>query len=95
MDAIQQNIINDVLAERSRQDEKWGQQDHFAERWATIIGEEYGEMCTAINEFSFNATYENEQQIYVEAIQTMATCMAMLECIDRLRKQSESGWTNG
>lgn len=86
----QQNIINDVLSERKRQDEKWGEQNHFPERWGNIIGEEYGEMCKAINEFSFHPTLENEQDIYTEAIQTMASCMAMLECMERMREQSRS-----
>lgn len=85
MDSLQQKIIDDVIAERKRQDEKWGEQNHFAERWATIIGEEYGEMCKAINEFSFNPTPETEQDIYTEAIQTMASCMAMLECMERAK----------
>lgn len=85
MDSLQQKIIDDVIAERKRQDEKWGEQNHFAERWATIIGEEYGEMCKAINEFSFNPTPETAQDIYTEAIQTMASCMAMLECMERAK----------
>lgn len=78
-------IINDVMAERSRQDEKWGEQNHSAYVWASIIGEEYGEMCKAINEFGFNPTPETEQDIYTEAIQTMASCMAMLECMERAK----------
>lgn len=78
-------IIKDVIAERSRQDEKWGEQDHSAYVWASIIGEEYGEMCKAVNEFGFNPTPETEQDIYTEAIRTMASCMAMLECVERSR----------
>ena len=78
-------IIGDVMGERKRQDEKWGEQNHNAFVWACIIGEEYGEMCKAINEFSFNPTPKTEQDIYNETIQTMASCMAMLECIERSR----------
>lgn len=79
-------IFDDVIAERNRQDEKWGEQNHNAYIWASIIGEEYGEMRKAINEFGFNPTPEKEQDIYTEAIQTMASCMAMLECIERSKK---------
>lgn len=79
----QQKIISDVIAERKRQDEKWGEQNHNAFVWSSIIGEEYGEMCKAINEFGFDPTPETEQEIYKEAIQTMASCMAMLECLER------------
>lgn len=84
-DAAKRKIIDDVIDERERQDEKWGEQNHFTERWATIIGEEYGEMCEAINEFRFNPTLETEEDIYTETIQTMASCMAMLECMERSR----------
>ena len=83
---IQKKIIEKVLEERTRQDEKWGKEDHTAQTWGMIIGEEYGEMCKAINEYGFNPTRRTEDEIYTEAIQTMASCMAMLECIERRRK---------
>ena len=82
---MQKKIINRVIDERKRQDAKWGEQNYNAYVWASIIGEEYGEMCQAINEFGFNPTHETEEQIYTEAIHTMASCMAMLECIERNR----------
>lgn len=83
---VQKKIIEKVLKERTRQDEKWGKQDHAAPTWGMIIGEEYGEMCKAINEYGFNPTRRTEDEIYTEAIQTMASCMAMLESIERRRK---------
>lgn len=83
-----QKIIEKVIEERKRQDDKWGEQNHTAPVWGMIIGEEYGEMCKAINEFGFNQTPEAEQQIYTEAIHTMASCMAMLECIERSRNKN-------
>ena len=83
----QEKIISKVLEERKRQDAKWGEQNHTAPVWGMIIGEEYGEMCKAINEFGFNPTLEKEQDIYTEAIHAMASCMAMIECIERQRKQ--------
>lgn len=78
-----EKIIDDVLAERKRQDEKWGEQNHGAYTWMSIIGEEYGEMCKAVNEFGFNPTPKTKQDIYIEAIQTIASCMAMLEYMER------------
>lgn len=86
-DEHRRKVIFDVIDERKRQDEKWGEQNHSAYVWASIIGEEYGEMCKAINEFGFNPTPEREQDIYTEAVQTMASCMAMLECMERSRKR--------
>lgn len=41
-DMVQEKIINKVLEERKRQDIKWGEQNHPAPVWGTIIGEEYG-----------------------------------------------------
>lgn len=82
----QKKIIEKVLEERQRQDEKWGITDHSASVWGMIIGEEYGEMCKAINEFMFNPSRKTEDDIYKEAIQTMASCMAMLECVERARR---------
>ena len=82
---VKKRIIEEVLEERNRQDKKWGEQNHTAPGWGMIIGEEYGEMCKAINEFGFNPAPETEQDIYTEAIQTMASCMAMLECMERCR----------
>ena len=83
MPYAQQKIISDVITERKRQDEKWGEQNHDNFVWSSIIGEEYGELCKAINEYGFNPTPETRLDIYTEAIQTMASCMAMLECIGR------------
>lgn len=82
---MQRKITENVLDERKRQDKKWGEQNHIAPVWGMIIGEEYGEMCQAINEFGFNPTPETEEQIYTEAIHTMSSCMAMLECMERNR----------
>lgn len=76
-------IISDVIAERKRQDKIWGEQNHNNFVWSSIIGEEYGELCKAINEYGFKPTPETKQEIYKEAIQTMASCMAMLECMER------------
>jgi hypothetical protein len=44
------NALELVLTERSRQTAKWGIQRHSPERWLTILGEEYGELCEAVNE---------------------------------------------
>lgn len=89
MSNSQKKIIKEVLDERERQDKKWGEQNHPAPVWGMIIGEEFGEMCKAINEFGFYPVRETEDQIYTEAIHTMASCMAMLECMERLRNGSK------
>lgn len=42
--------LTDVLAERHRQDSKWGVQNCPATEWMSILGEEFGELCKEVNE---------------------------------------------
>ena len=72
-----------VRDELKRQKDKWGVQDHNATMWATIIGEQYGEMCKEVNEFMFTPTPEIEVKMFEEAVQTAAYCIAM--CGNMLR----------
>lgn len=45
-DSMEQDIIiGEILAERRRQEKKWGPQHHGATFWMAILGEEYGEAC--------------------------------------------------
>lgn len=88
----QERIIQAVRDERKRQDEKWGEQNHFPPIWIGILGEEYGELCQAINETYFdnpNKThlggYENMRK---EAIHVAAVAVGFLECLERNKK----GW---
>ncbi len=66
-------IMDMVAEERRRQDEQWGanrsQPDPL---WATILGEEYGELCEAILE-------RDEEAMVKEAVQVAAVCFAFLE----------------
>ena len=39
-----------VRVERQNQDSKWGDQNHSLPEWCTILGEEFGELCEAVNE---------------------------------------------
>jgi len=88
---IDQKIaINEIIAERARQDEKWGEQNHHPLMWFSIIGEEYGEMCHAYNEFTFDDDFNHLEDMQKEAIQIAACCVAMIECIQR---QGEKGMT--
>ena len=71
------DIETEVLHERSRQDEKWGEQNHKPIVWAAILGEEQGEICKATLE---NRTDEYRQEL----IQLAAVAIAAIECLDRL-----------
>ncbi len=82
---IQEKVIQDLLAERQRQDSKWGEQNYPSQFWTGILGEEYGELCEAINETVFDngsdkGGYENMKK---EAIHVAAVAVGFLECLER------------
>jgi hypothetical protein len=85
MDNIQQEVIQAVLTERHRQDQKWGEQNHYPYYWTGILGEEFGEFCEAVNETVFDngsdkGGYENMK---TEAIHVAAVAIGFLECLER------------
>jgi NTP pyrophosphatase (non-canonical NTP hydrolase) len=63
-----QAALDATAAEMRRQNAKWGQQDHDAYQWMSIIGEEMGEAFTALNE-------GDPQQYHQELIETAACCL--------------------
>lgn len=48
-----ENIINEVKAERVRQNEKWGIQDHDPIQWIAILTEEVGEAAKEAVDYCF------------------------------------------
>lgn len=66
-----------VSEERKSQDEKWGEQNHIRQVWIAILGEEFGELCTEIN--NYNPGYSSSR-IEKELIQIAAVCQVMWEC---------------
>ncbi len=79
-------VMLDVLDERARQDAKWGEQNHAPEVWLAILGEEYGELSTAILRERFGTgDYEHRavEDIRSEAIQVAAVAVAFVEFLDR------------
>lgn len=86
---IQTKIVEDILKERDRQDQKWGEQNHFPQFWTGILGEEYGEFCETVNETVFfngsnKGGYQNMRE---EAVQVAAVAIAFLECLERNKNQ--------
>jgi hypothetical protein len=85
MTEIQKQAFEIVRKERDRQDSKWGEQNHFVDKWTGIIGEEFGELCEAINETVFDngsdkGGYENMMK---EASHVAATAIGLMECLLR------------
>jgi len=69
-------VIDLVVAERKRQDRKWGQQNHGPDGWLTILVEEVGEVARAILEGDANS-YKKEM------VQVAAVAVAALESFER------------
>ena len=70
-------IMKDILRERSRQDIKWGIQDHPLPIWLAILIEEVGEVGKAIfEELSVRKVRE-------ELIQVAAVAVAIVEAMDQ------------
>lgn len=74
-------ILDEVFAERYKQLEKWGVQNHGVADWMLILSEEFGEAAKDANEIRFRgadvASYRKE------LIQTAAVCVAAIEALDR------------
>ena len=97
MSEIQERVITAVLLERKRQDSKWGEQNHPPHYWTGILGEEYGELCEAINETVFGnwsdkGGFENMRR---EAIHVAAVAIGFLECLERNKALWFSSPTQG
>lgn len=72
----QGRAIDAVIAERRRQDRKWGEQNHGPDRWSLILTEETGEVAKAALENGFQAYCD-------ELVQVAAVALAALECAAR------------
>jgi NTP pyrophosphatase (non-canonical NTP hydrolase) len=73
--------LDDILAERSKQDKKWGVQNHDPFTWLSILQEEVGEYAKEINEYpNGQLSYTNMRN---ECVQVAAVALQMVECIDR------------
>lgn len=91
---VQSKVIDSILTERQRQDKKWGEQNHLPQFWTGILGEEFGELCQAVNETVFDngpeerkkGGYENMRR---EAIHVAAVAVGFLECLERNRGYHE------
>jgi hypothetical protein len=86
--SVAERAIGDIIRERSRQDEKWGQQNHSLAWWYIILAEEFGELAQTLLETHFdNGPAERRKggldNIKKELVHTAAVAAAMLEYIYR------------
>jgi NTP pyrophosphatase (non-canonical NTP hydrolase) len=86
---MRSKIFEEISAERKRQDDKWGIQDHSPLVWLPILTEEVGEVAKAVID-----SYIPEMKLLCSAdlringyrrelIQVAAVAVSMLECLER------------
>ena len=73
--------LESVLAERVRQDAKWGEQNHDPFAYLTILTEEVGEFAQAALHTRFGGPAA--EGLREEAVHVAAVALAIVECIDR------------
>ncbi len=80
-------VLSEVLAERQRQDVKWGPQNHGPMIWLGILAEEFGEAAKDANDFHFasDAFVKSTKgaNFRTELVQVAAVAVAMIESYDR------------
>lgn len=78
-----QDAIDMVIAERRRQIKLWGDSGNTLDEWIRILGEEFGELCQAVNETCFQHPRHPERGGYAniveEAVQVAAVAVAIAE----------------
>jgi NTP pyrophosphatase (non-canonical NTP hydrolase) len=79
--AVQQRAIVDVLAERVRQDARWGEQNHDPFTYLVVMFEEAGETAEAALHTRFGGP--KAAGLRGEAVQLAAVALAIVECLDR------------
>ncbi len=91
-----EHALDLVRTERRRQDSLWGDQSgNTLFEWVSILGEEYGELCEAVNETCFkNAAHKDRgglERIAQEAVHVAAVAVAILETVHRRKPGREAG----
>ncbi len=82
-DSVQKQAIEEILAERTRQDAKWGTQEHDPIVWQAILSEEVGEFVKEVLSWKYGWNLGNPSNLKMEAIYVAAMAMAIVECLDR------------
>jgi len=76
-----ETAIAALLAERERQDKKWGEQNHDPITWSAILSEECGEFAEAALHAKFGGHAAGG--LRDEAIHCAAVALQIVECLDR------------
>jgi len=81
-------VLAEICSERFKQDEKWGVQNHSAEKWMVILMEEVGEACKdALEAYPHKNPILKKSEALImwrkEMVQVAAVAVAAIECYDR------------
>ena len=72
-----------IEGERDKQKELWGWQQNSLFQWLSILGEEYGKLCRAVNETCLEGQQHPEfggmDNIFCQMVHVAAVATAMLE----------------
>lgn len=76
-------VVISIIAERERQDKKWGSQRHLEPLlWNAILGEEVGEVANALLE------HKSPAELRKELVQVAAVAAAWIEAIDTTKQEA-------
>lgn len=89
-----EHIFNEIREERTRQHEKWGEQNHKPIEWIGILTEEVGEVSKEASDHHFklpkdfkdcNDEIQKERMVNYrkELIQVAAVAVQMIQCLER------------
>lgn len=76
-------IIDEIMAERIRQDLKFGEQNHDPFAYMNVLMEEVGEASQAALQTFFGGPKGGIDKFRKEMIEVAAVALAIVECIDR------------
>lgn len=84
------NILKDIIAERQRQDDKFGaDRNQHNYIWNAILLEEVGEASKECLEIDFDK--KSERELRAELVQVAAVAVAWIENLDR-KSLNEQKW---
>ncbi len=75
------DLMNKVKHENARQISKHGIQDREINDWMVDIGEEFGELCQAINELHYRVGTKHE--VIQEATQLATLVLKLIEMVEQ------------
>ena len=75
-------ICGEIREERERQIEKWSDGIRNADTMIRVIGEEFGEVCRAVND-------DDASNYREEFVQLAACCVKAIQCFDREKEAAE------